>query len=426
MDSTQAGQPSSHLNTQDARLALLTTSSTINLPERTIDEWDVADTAQRLIELGSEARENMTPEEFSESNARIAAVWAQHEERALARFRALQAQTDSAANHGSANVRSRPVDIQFGSDGNQYNPYAPHTSEEYMLQEIEAGRMDPEIMAMSRQQSNPAQSSLPGKPSGPPLAQTHASGHVSWMTPSHYSQAPHDSEQHSDSENPHEAPWYQPPNIDGELPEELSDVDCPDICPDLLAYPGIEEPQAGPHSQPITVPGPILNDQESLFGTRGPLYGPPYSPLDRPHSNESSDLTISRQLTSASTGRQRKRLAKPSLVVKITTPITSKSSSASPSPRKGRIAASSSSDLASAAPVTQNPRSLNIRSQGSTDVSSASARTHAGWEPQSARKLARRVEAVQTPQRKRRRDAVSPQDIGTETGTLTAGLPQGQ
>lgn len=139
MATGQFGGPNDDPDTQNFLTGHLT-SPILNLDEESINEWDVADTAQRLIELDGEDRAHLTAEEQLEANPRLAAVWAQHGEEDLARYRALHDQINTD-NNRSVNTRTRLSDSQFGSDGNQYNPYAPHTSEEYMLQEIEAGRM---------------------------------------------------------------------------------------------------------------------------------------------------------------------------------------------------------------------------------------------------------------------------------------------
>ncbi len=373
------------------------------------------------MELDSEARAHLTPEEYSESRLRLADVWAQHQERALARDRGLQNQNDSDASQGSANVRTRPLGSRFGSDGNQYNPYAPHTSEEYMLQEIEAGRMNLQMMDIPRQPSNPLPSPLPGSGPSPLFSRLRAS----WMAPpGHrppYRQSLHGYGQPPDVSDPHEAIWFQRAYADSPAAEDFSEEENAIVYPELLQYFNIEEPQNSPQSRHVTAPDPALPTQESPIGIESPLTSSP----DRPSSNETFAIEVPRQPQSASTGRERKRLAKPSLVVKLKTPSTQKPSQASISPRRGKRDASSSSESSSAAQITQNSRPFNLRSQGSVGLGSASARTGAGWAPQTLRRPSRRAEAIQSPQRKRRRDAVSPQDASVEgISTPTAGLPQ--
>lgn len=392
-------------------------SPAVNISESSNDGWNAADPAQRLIDLDDEARARMTPDELSESNARVAAFWAQHEERALARYRSLDNQNDLDAGQGSSNMRTRPLDSQFGSDGNQYNPYAPHTSEEYMVQEIAAGRMVPEVLDIPRQPSDPAQSPLPGNDPVPPLARVHASGQSSWMAPAHrppYRQSLTARGMHFDVSDPHDEPWFQNPLAASTAAEDQGEDEHADVYPALLPYFDLEEARNGSHSPHVTAPNLVSPNQEGRLGIPGPLA----STLDRPSLNETFAIGAPRQQHSASTGRERKRLAKPSLVVKLKTPSTRKSSQASASLRRGRPDAPSPSDSSSAAHITQNSRPSKLRSQGSPGSSSANTRTGAGWGPQAVRRLTRRAEAIQSSQRKRRRDAVSPQDVTLE-GTTT-------
>lgn len=404
---------SGHANAQDNRLTRGADSPAVNISESSNDGWNAADPAQRLIDLDDEARARMTPEELSESNARVAAFWAQHEERALARHRSLDNHNDLDASQGSANMRTRPLDSQFGSDGNQYNPYAPHTSEEYMVQEIAAGRMDPEVLDIPRQPSDPAQSPLPGNDPVPPLARVHASGQSSWMAPAHrppYRQSLTARGMDFDVSDPHDDSWFQHPLAASTAVEDPGEDEHADVYPALLPYFDLEDARNGSHSPHVTAPNLVSPNQEGRLGIPGPLT----STLDRP-----------RQRHSALTGRQRKRLAKPSLVVKLKTPSTRKSSQASASLRRGRPDAPSPSDSSSAAHITQNLRPSKLRSQGSSGLSSANIRTGAGWESQAVPRLTRRAEAIQSSQRKRRRDAVSPQDVTLEgTTTPNPGLSQ--
>lgn len=416
--------PNSHASPQDVRLARLADSSMVNISERLIDEWDVANTAQRLMELGDEGRAHMTPEEYAESDARFAAFWAQHEERSLARYRALHNQNDSDVNQDSRNMRARPLDSQFGSDGNQYNPYAPHTSEEYMLQEIEAGRMDPEMMDIPRIPSNPAQPPLSRNGPGPRLPQVHARGNVSWMAPGHrprYRQGLNGHEVPVDTSDPYEASWLQHPYDGSTAAEDVGEEEYPDVYPAMLPYLDDGGSPAASHSRIIATPDPVFPNQESPVGIRGPLT----SPLNLSRLNETFAIDVPQQSHPASIGRERKRLAKPSLVVKLKTDFMHKSSQAPVSTRRSRSDASWSSESSSAAQSNQTSRPFNLRSGGSVGMSSANARTRAGWEPQAERRLTRRAEAVQSSQRKRRRDAVSPQEVSIEgTTTPIASLPQ--
>lgn len=415
------GGPHSHPNTQNVMLPRLAYSPMDLLPERSIDEWDAANTAERFIELDDEVRAHMTPEEYSESNARYAALLAQHEERTLAQYRALHHHQNSDASHESTNMRTRPLDSQFGSDGNQYNPYAPFTSEEFVLQEIEAGRMDPEIMDIPRHPSNPAQPPVSGNGHGPPLAHVHASGNISWMAPGHrppFRQGLNGPGIPVNVPDPHGASWFQHLYDGNTAAEDLDEEERPDIYPALLPYLDMGALPVVPHGLYGTAPDPVSPNQDSPFEMQGTLT----SSLDSPRLHELSPFDAPQQLHPASTRRERKRLAKPSLVVKLKTSST-QSLQAPVSPRRVTSAASSSSESSSAAQTTQRP--FNLRSRGSTAISSTNARTRAGWDHQAVRKVTRRAEAVQSSHRKRRRDAVSPQDLSTEgITTPTAGLSE--
>ena len=411
--------PNSHLNAQDIM---------VYFPERLMDEWDAADAAQRLAEL-DEARAHMTPEEYSVSNVRFAAAWAQHEGRVLARYRALHNHIDPDVNEESTKMRTRPLDSHFGSDGNQYNPYAPHTSEEYMLQEIAAGRMNPEMVDIPGHPSNPAQSPLPGKPPGRPSAHVQAGDHASWIAPDnrlHLRQGLNDPAVPVRLSDPRVASWFPHPHDDNPAAENLGYEEYADVYSAMLPYldvggslPGLR----GPHGP---VPEPLFENQESPFD--GP--GPPASSLDPPGLNEILALGVQRQPYPASTGRERKRLAKPSLVVKLKIDSAQKSSQTPLSLRRSISDASSSSEPSSAAQATPISRPFNMRSRGSMGMSPTSARSPRSrdvWEPQAVRRLTRRAEATQSSHRKRRRDAVSPQDLSTEvTTTPTTGLAEGK
>lgn len=417
--------PNSRTNAQEIRIAHLADSRMVNLPERSIDQWEAADAAQRLIELDEEARAHMTSEEYSESGARFAAFWAQHEEKALARYRALHDRNDSSINQECTNRRTRPLDSRFGSDGNQYNPYAPHTSEEYMLQEIEAGRMDPEMMNIPRHPLIPARSPLSGNGPGPQLAHVQAGGHVSWLAPGYRSDHRQGLSGRGvpiDLSDPNEGVWFQHPYDGSTAAEGLSEKQFPNVYRAMLPYLDIGGSPAGSHSPYGTTPDPIFINQESSVGIQGPVT----SSLDPPTLDDMFGLETPRQPHLASTGRERKRLPKPSLVVKLKTDSAQKSSQAPVSTRRGRSDASSSSESSSAMHTTKTSRPLNLRSGGSVVMSSANTRTRTGWDPQAIRRLTRKADALQSSHRKRRRDAVSPQDVST-TGTTspTASLPQG-
>ena len=423
MASAHHGGPNSYPNAEGIRLARLTDSPATNFPERSIDGWDAADTVQRLIELDDEARAHMTPEEYSESNARFDAVLAQHEERALARYRAMHNQTESSVNEESADMRTRPLDSQFGSDGNQYNPYAPHTSEEFLLQEINAGRMDPEMMNTPQHPTNSAQSPLFGPGPGP-SSRANAEGHVLWIPPGHRPNIRQDVNSHGVPVNlsdPHEASWFQHAYEGSAAPEDMGVEDYADIYAAMPPYLDIGRSPAGSYSPYYITPEPAFPNQESPFDVQRPLN----SSLGSPSLNEILALGVPRQSNPASIRRDRKRLAKPSLVVKLKTDSAQTLSQTPASLRRGRSDASSSSDSSSAAQNTQNLHPFNLRSRGSAGISSTNARIRAGWESHPVRRLTRRAEAIQSSHRKRRRDAALPQDLGTEGTIPTAGLPQG-
>ena len=396
--------PNSHANTSNNLLPHVDDDPIIDLPEREIDEWEAADIAQRLIQL-DEARPRVTPEQRSEPNAGYAAFRAPQDERTLTRYPSLHSQNDADVSQGSAHIRIRPLNSQYGSDGNQYNPYAPHTSEEYMLQEIEAGRMDPEIMGMPRQLSDPTQDPLLRNGAASPLAHSHQDGQSSSIVPGHrppYRQGltrrgyPYDS---SDSH------------------EEFREEEGSNIDPALLPYLETRHSPSISKSSHHT-PYPSLPNKDNPLRSQEPMT----STQDYPALSETFVEGVPPQPNSASTGRGRKRLAKPTLVVKLKTHFPQKTLQASVSPRRNRLDAPSSSESSFPAQITQNPRPSNLRPQGS--LSSTNAKTRAGWDPQAARRLTRRTEASQSSQRKRRRDAVSTQDVSTEGTAPTAALPQ--
>ena len=360
----------------------------------------------------------MSPEEYSELNARLDAALALQEERALARYRALHNRTDSDDNEESTDIRAHPLDSQFGSDGNQYNPYAPHTSEEFLLQEIEAGRMDPEMMNSTQHPSNIAQSPLPGHGLSPSLARANAESRVLWVPPGHRPtsrQGLNSPGVPDDQSDPHGASWFQYPYDGSTAAEDLDLEECASLYPAMLPY--IDTGGSLGHSQSpyYITPDPVLPNQERPFGAQRPLN----SSLVSPSLNEILALGVPRQSSPASTGRERKRLAKPSLVVKLKTDSPQNGSQAPASLRRGRSDASSSSESSSAANNIQNLQPFNLRSRGSTGMSSTNAMSRAGWEPHPVRRQTRRAEAIQSSHRKRRRDAASFQD-------LAAGLSQGK
>ena len=413
MANTYRGRPDSHPNAEEIRLARLAEPPAATLFERSVDEWDAADTVQRLLELDDEARAHMTPEEYSESNARFDAALALHEERALARYRALHSRTDSGVNEESTDIRARPLDSQFGSDGNQYNPYAPHTSEEYLVQEIRAGRMDPEMMNSPQHPSTGTQSPLSGHGPGPSLARANAEGHVMWMPPGHrptFRQGVNSPRVPIDLSDPPGSSWFQHPDDGSTAAEDLDEEESANVYPAMLPYLDTGGSLGGSYSPYYITPDPVLPNQERSFGAQRPLN----SSLVSPSLNEILALGVPRQSSPASTGRERKRLAKPSLVVKLKTDSAQNASQAPASLRRGRSDASSSSESSSAAHSSQNMHSFNLRSRGSTGMSSTNAMSRVGWGRQT-----RRAEAIHSSHRKRRRDAASLQD-------LAAGLSQGK
>ena len=416
MADVQPGGLNSYPDARETRLA--------HLAERSIGEWEAAEIAQRLIEFDAEAGAHMTEEEYSES---IATVLAQHEERTLARYHALQHRNDSDVDRESPQMRSRSLDSQFGSDGNQYNPYAPHTSEEYMLQEIEAGRMDPEMMDIPRYPSNPALSLVSGNGPGQPLAHLHAGDHVLWMASGHrprLRQGLNGPGVPVDLSDPREVLWFPRPSDGGAAAEDVDEEEYPDVYPAMLPHLDMGVSPVGSHMPSGTTPNPVFPNPESPFDNQGPLV----SSLGPPNLNEVLTLDVPRQPHPASTGRERKRLAKPSLVVKLKTDSAQRSSQAPVSLRRVRSDASSSSESSSATQTSQPSRPFNLRSRGSAGLSPTNSRARAGCDPQSVRRVTRRAEAIQSSHRKRRRDAVSPQNgCSTEsTTTPTAALPEGK
>lgn len=419
MANTYCGEPNSLLNAPGIGYASPSLSRMGDLPERPIGELDAVGTAQRLTELEDEARAHMNPE----SSPRFASLLAHQEPRVLARYRALRQQSESDPNREGTAVRTRPLDSQFGSDGNQYNPYAPHTSEEFMLQEIEAGRMDPETMDTPRHLPNTAQSPSPGSGARPPLAHVHTGGQVSWMAPGHRSDLRQGLYGPGLQVGLTEASWFQPSYYsDSTAAEDLGEEEYPDVYPAMYPYLDTRGSLAGSHSPYSTLADTVFNSHDSPFGVQGPLS----SSLDPPSMDENLTVGVPRQPHVASAGRERKRLAKPSLVVKLKTDYSAQESSQSHSSlRRGRSDASSSSESSFAAQTTQNSHPFNLRPRGPAGTSSTNPRHRPGVDPQALRRLARRAEAIQSSHRKRRRDAVSPQDLSPE-GATTASLPQGK
>ena len=421
MTNAHGDVPNSHANVPDNWLPHVADAPVTDLPERSVDEWEAADSAQRLIQL-NEARPHVTPEQRSEPNAGYAAFCALQDERTLTRYPSLHNQNDADVSQGSAHVRTRPLNSQYGSDGNQYNPYAPHTSEEYMLQEIEAGRMDPEIMGIPRQLSDPTQAPLLRSGAASPLSHSHPDGQSSWMVPGHrtpYRQGLTGRGHPYDSSDSHEASWSRHPYAGSTSVEEFREEEGSNINSAPIPHPKTRDSPAMSKSSHYT-PYPSLPSKDNPLRIQGPMT----STRDHPALSETFVVGVPLQPNSASTGRGRKRLAKPSLVVKLKTHFPQKTLQAPVSPRRNRLDAPSSSESSSAAQVTQNPRPSNLRSQG--PLSSTNAKTRAGWDPQAVRRLTRRTEASQSSQRKRRRDAVSAQDVSTEGTAPTAALPQGK
>ena len=402
--------PDSHSNARDIRLARLAESRITNVLERSTDEWEAADTAQRLMQIDDRARAYMThftEAENSESTPESAYASAQQEMRAFARYRASRHRTDSVATQESTNVPNRPLDRQFGSDGNQYNPYAPHTSEEYMLQEIEAGRMNPEMMDTSQHPLNPPRSPLSGNGPHHSLTHTHAGSGPSWMALSH----PTGSMQgvNFDLSDPRELSWFRHPYDGSTAAEELGVEEFPTP---MLPYPNFVRSPAGSQSIYGMSSDSVFSGQESILDSQGSL-----TSLDPANLNENLTLGVPRQSYPPSTGRERKRVGKPSLVVKLKTACVQETSQAPVSLRRGRSDASSSSETSSAAQTPQISRPFNLRSRGSGVMSSTNASPRPGWDSQAVRRLTRRAEAIQSSHRKRRRDAASTQDFNTE-GTM--------
>ena len=393
--------PNGHANAPDTWLPHVADTTAIHLPEGSVDEFEGADVAEHFIQL-FEASQHMTPEQRSEPNAGTAAFCALHDERTFMRYLSLHNENNADASQGSAHMRTRPLNSQYGSDGNQYNPYAPHTSEEFMLQEIEAGRMDPEIMDMPRQLSDPTQAPLLLNGAASPLAHSHPDGQSSWMVPGPRPPYRQDLTGHGypyDSSDSH---------------EEFCEEERGNIDPALLPHPETRHSPSMSKSSHYT-PHPSLPNKDNPLRIQGPMT----STRDHPALSETF-VGVPLQPNSASTGRGKKRLAKPSLVVKLKTHFPQ----APASPRRNRLDAPSSSESPSAAQVIQNPRPSNLRSQG--PLSSTNAKTRAGWDPQAVRRMTRRTEASQSSQRKRRRDAISAQDVSTEGTASTAALPHGK
>ena len=406
--------------------------------ERSIEEWDAIGAAQHLIELEEEARAHMTDLATSDSNATFAAIWAQYEEK-LAQIRALHIQSNSSDSQaGASSRRTRPLDSQFGSDGNQYNPYAPHTSEEYMLQEVEAGRMDPEVMNMHPQPLSSTQSPVLGNGPASPFSHGNAGAQSSWIKHGMSSRA-----LQPGVSDPREASWVPNGFYNSIAAEDTSEEENVHVYPGSLpSLIGIGGAPIGPRSPHATAPDSVLPpDQGNIFGPTLPF-------TSSPSQNEKFATEVLQQPHSASTRRERKRLAKPSLVVKLKTP-TQKASQGHVSPRKGRRNTPLASQSSSVGQIAQNARPSNPRSQASVGMSIEDAtaqsarpsnhRTHtsmgmsenviqgAGWDPRALRRLTRRTEAIQTSQRKRRRDSISPQDVAIEDPTPpTRGPPQSE
>ena len=424
MANTHFDRRNSYGNAQDNRLVHAADSAAVTRPERLFDAWDAGDSPRRLLEL-FEARTNGNPRQYTDTDALIASFCAEQEERALRRYRDLRNRSDSDDSQRSADTRTRPLTSQFGSDGNQYNPYAPHTSKEYMLQEIEAGRMDPEMMDMPRRLRDPTQSPLLGNSPASAVAHVYADRHPSWMALGHRPPDGQSSNDHGilrDVSDLPEASWFRHHYAGSTALDDLSEEEYTDINP---AFPTCLEtggPPSSPDSPHIS-PYRFLPNQESPVGILGPVT----SSRDRPTLNDTFVLGAPRQPHSASTGRERKRLAQPSLVVKLKIRFPQKSLQALVPPSRGRPEAPSSGESSSAVQVTQHAHPFNLRSQGSVGLSPANAKTRAGWDPQAVKRLTWRAEAIQSSQRKRRRDAVSPQDVNAEgTTPPVAGLPQGK
>ena len=396
MTNAHRAGPDSQSNARDIRLARLAEARIANFSGRSIDNSEAADNAQRLTQLHDRARAYMTQlagEESSQSTPESAFASAQPEMIALARYHASRHRTDLVATQESTNMPNRPLDRQFGSDGNQYNPYAPHTSEEYMLQEIEAGRMNPEMMDMSQSPRSP----LSGNGLDHALTHTHG-GSGAWMSSGHGTGS------------------VQGVNFDRLDPRVLSWFRYPYNC----TAPVQEFPT---HVLPYSNFVQSLGDFSSIFdsvlsGQEGTLDSQA-SPTSVNTANLDGILTLGapRQSYPSSTGRERKRGGQPSLIVKLKTAPVQDTSRTSVSLRRGRSDASSSSETSSAVQNPQNSRPFNLRSRGSGGMNSTNARPHPNWDSQAVRRLTRRAEAIQSSHRKRRRDAASTQDLDTE-GTM--------
>ena len=413
--------PNSHANALDHWLTHVAVAPVNRYPAKSLDTWEAAEAAQRLMQL-HEARQHMTPEQRSESNAEYAAFCALQDERTLTRYPSTHNQNDVDVSHGSAHTRPRPPSSQYGSDGNQYNPYAPHTSEEYMLQEIEAGRMDPEIMGIPRQLSDPLQAPLLRNGAALPLAHPHPEGHSSWKVPAHqppYRQGLPGRGYPYESSDPQEVIWSRHPHTGSTSVKKFGEEEGSNIDPALIPYLKTRDSLSMSNSSHDT-PYASLPKKETPHRIQGSMP----STQDHPALSETFVVGVPPQHNSASTGRGKKRLAKPSLVVKLKTNFPQKTLQASVSPRRNRLDAPSSSESSSAAQVTQNPRPPNLRSQ--VPLSSTVVSARAGWDPHTVRRLTRRTEASQSSQRKRRRDAVPTQDVNTGGTEQTVALPQGK
>lgn len=263
------------------------------------------------------------------------------------------------------------------------------------------------MIDISQQPSSPAQSPLPGNGHASPLVQVPTGRHGPWMALDHRSPHRHPlygRGMHLELSNTHESSWLYG---DSTASEDLGEDEHADFYPTHPQLLENEEFSTGSHSPHVPIQDPSLFNHETLFTPS----------LDPPRLNETLSIPVPRQPHSASTGRERKRLAKPSLVVKLKTPTQG----------SGRRDPHPSGESSSAAQIAQNSHPFDLRTQGSVALSSANTRTRGGWEPHAGRRLTRRAEAIQSSQRKRRRDAVSPQDGGIEgTTTPSAGLPQGK
>ena len=392
--------PDSHSNVRDKRLARLADSRITNISERSIDQWEAADNPPRLTQLYDRAGAHMTQlpgDETSQSKPESAYASAPPEMIALARYHSSRHRTDSVATQESSNIPKRPLDRQFGSDGNQYNPYAPHTSEEYMLQEIEAGRMNPEMMDMSQRPRSP----LSGNGPDHSLTNIHGSSGA-WMA------------------SGHRTGYMQGVNFDRLDPRELSWLRYPYNCTSVEEL-GVQELPTHllPYSNLVRSLGGFPSIFDSVFSAQEGTLDSQASltSLDPVNLNETPTLGVPRQSYPSSTGRERKRIGQPSLIVKLKTARVQETSRTPVSLRRGRSDASSSSETSSAAQTPQILRPFNLRSRGLGGMNSTNARPHPGWDSQAVRRLTRRAEAIQSSHRKRRRDAASTQDVNTE-GTM--------